>query len=164
MYSNTCSVYGGCNSISAGLLRKISQKNIFPQTSMQLLKNKELEVLFSIYQWIVAEIIYSLPTVPIIFLCGLTGSLCVQSLLVLYLHIEKRIYWHKLSQPNWLWLPAVILSCNNWGCFSHYMHHPIVCPEIQQRVPINLNTTTLVLFRATLHGLQHEFTFWKRNR
>lgn len=75
---------------------------IFPQASMQLLENKELEVSFSISQWIVAEIIYSLPTVPISFLCALTGSLYVQGILFLYLHTEKRIYWHKLAQPNWL--------------------------------------------------------------
>lgn len=67
---------------------------------MQLFENNELEILFSISQRIVAEIIYSLPTVPIILLCGLTGSLYVQGILFLYFHKEKRIYWHKLAQPN----------------------------------------------------------------
>lgn len=96
MYSNTV--------VGVTVLVQDFKENypIFPQASMQLLENNELEVLFSISQWIVAEIIYSLPTVPIIFLCGLTGSLYVQGILFWYLHTEKSFYWHKLAQPNWL--------------------------------------------------------------
>lgn len=50
---------------------------IFLQAVMQSLENNQLELLFSIFQWNIDEIIYCLSRVTIIFWCVLTGSLYV---------------------------------------------------------------------------------------